>query len=134
MKKQYLFLSLIACFSLTSGLCSTRSPSDTKYGHESTIVQTATDQMPFAEFTLSNYRVDGLEVAHLSSVAIESTSDAVKVNEDFTSCASCAPTKDVQFVDTSTSVSHSVTYTLDKRSIPELTFNYLEGRATEYRS
>lgn len=132
MKKQFLYLSLIACFSLTSGLCSTRPPSEAKHGHESTIVQTATEQMPFAEFALSNYRVDELEVAHL--VAYEPTIDAIKVDEDYTSCAMSAPVKDVQFVDTSTKMMHPITSMIDKRSIPQLNFKYTEGRATEYRS
>lgn len=100
--------------------------------HEPSIKQTATEQMPCTTFTLSNHRVDGLEVAHL--VAYVPSNDAVKVDEDYTSCAMSAPVKDVQFVDTSTNVMHPITSIIDKRSIPQLTFNYIEGRATEYRS
>ena len=132
MKKQLFLLYALTCFSLTSGLCSSHPPDKELKVHEPSNRQTATDQMPFTEFTLSNYRVDGLEVAHL--VAYEPTIDAVKVDEDYTSCAMSAPVKDVQFVDTSTNVIHPITSMIDKRNIPQLNFNYIEGRATEYRS
>ena len=129
MKKQTFILLALACFSLTSGLCSHPPPLEAKQKHESTFAQTVTDHSPMFTITARDESF-ALYVAEIPNHFVTMT----KENEDFTSCASCTPTKDVQFVDTSTSVSHSVTYTLDKRSIPELNFNYIEGRATEYRS
>ena len=131
MKKQLLFLSVIACLSLTSVSVDASPPVDVGYQHEPTIKLTA------AVAPQQMIAITPVEYSFgCSTILTEDYSFTLpKVYEGYTSCATCAHSMDVQFVDTSTRLNHSVSsYMIDKRSIPELNFKYDEGRATEYRS
>lgn len=131
MKKQFLFLSLIAFLSMSSVSVDASPPLDIGNRIEPTIKQTVA-VIPQDLFVLTQYELNSFETDEMLIEDYSITS--VKVDEDYTSCAMSAPVQDVQFVDTSTNVIHPIASMIDKRSIPQLNFNYIEGRATEYRS
>lgn len=129
MKGLHLLLFAIGLATVSVTTKADASPPACIYEDVPTIKQTATEQMP-VEFAITNYTQ-----VYIPFVAENSEHFAVtqlKGTQSLKFVYHSQPNKATAVVDTSTSRLFAKHSTIDKRSIPELNFQYLEGRATEY--
>lgn len=125
MKKQLLFLAVVACLSSLSVSVDASPPRDVGDQHESTIKQTlaVTPQEPFA-ITSNALEFTAIQITQTTSFTDAKPQPMVEL---------VCPTSPIQSVDGLGVLSYSMVIHDHYKSPPILGFHYIDGRATEYR-